>query len=334
MSGHIVTRKSNRRCSLEALWLSALLVLAASGCALAQTYPSKPITFVVPYAPGGGGDIVARTIGQPLSRALKEQVVIDNRAGVGGNLGAALAARAAPDGYTWLLATNTHAVNASLYRKVPFDLTKDFSPVTQLSTTPLVLIVHPSIPAPTVQALVALAGKLPGQLNYASGGNGSSPHLAAELFRSAAKINIVHVPYKGVAQGMTDLLSGQVHLMFTNLSSASAHITSGRLRPLAVTSAQRSRAAPNVPTLIESGLRDVEMTSWNALLVPAKTPADIIALLHKEVVKVLNDAEVKSRFASLGVEPVSSSPQELEAFIRAELVRWAKVVKESGATIE
>lgn len=301
---------------------------------MAQTYPSKPITLVVPYAAGGGADIVARTIGQPLARALAEQVIIDNRPGAGGNVGAAVAARAAPDGYTWLLATNTHAVNATLYQKAPFDLTRDFAPVTQLTTTPLVLVVHPSMPAATVQALVAIARKAPGQLNYASGGSGSTPHLAAEMFRTAAQINVVHVPYKGVAQGMNDLVGGQVHLMFTNLSSASAHITSRRLRALAVTSAQRSRAAPDVPTMIESGYRDVEVTSWNALLVPAKTPPDIINVVHREVVKVLNDPEVRSRFASLGVEPISTTPQQLGAYVNAELARWAKVVKQSGARVD
>ncbi|MBI3068905.1 MAG: tripartite tricarboxylate transporter substrate binding protein, partial [Betaproteobacteria bacterium] len=241
--------------------------------ALAQAYPSKPITMVVPYAPGGGADIVSRTISQRLSEGLGQQIIIDNRPGAGGNLGAALAAKAAPDGYTLMLGTNTHAANMSLYAKPPYDLARDFAAVSLLSSTPLVLIVHPSLPASSVKALVALARKKPGELNYSSGGNGSTPHLSAEMFKTAARVDVVHVPYKGVAQGLTDLVSGQVQLMFTSISAATPHIRSGRLRVLAVTGAKRSRAAPEVPTMIESGFRGFEVSIWNALFVPAKTPA-------------------------------------------------------------
>ncbi|MBI3937680.1 MAG: tripartite tricarboxylate transporter substrate binding protein [Betaproteobacteria bacterium] len=302
--------------------------------ALAQAYPSKPITMVVPYAPGGGADIVSRTISQRLSEGLGQQIIIDNRPGAGGNLGAALAAKAAPDGYTLMLGTNTHAANMSLYAKPPYDLARDFAAVSLLSSTPLVLIVHPSLPASSVKALVALARKKPGELNYSSGGNGSTPHLSAEMFKTAARVDVVHVPYKGVAQGLTDLVSGQVQLMFTSISAATPHIRSGRLRVLAVTGAKRSRAAPEVPTMIESGFRGFEVSIWNALFVPAKTPAAAISRLNAEVVKVLNAADVRERFASLGVEPISSTPEEMEAYVKAELARWSKVVKDSGARVD
>lgn len=319
----------------SAKWIAAFI--AAMGMAqgaLAQAYPSKPITMVVPYAPGGGADIVARTISQRLSEALGQQIVIDNRPGAGGNLGATLAARAAPDGYTLMLGTNTHAANMSLYAKPPYDLGRDFAPVSLLSSTPLVLVVHPSLPAPSVKALVALARKKPAALNYSSGGNGSTPHLAAEMFKTAARVDIVHVPYKGVAQGLTDLVSGQVQLMFTSISAATPHTRSGRLRVLAVTGAKRSPAAPEVPTMIEAGFPGFEVSIWNALFVPAKTPATAIGRLNAEVVKVLNAADVRERFASLGVEPISSTPEETAAYVKAELARWSKVVKDSGARVD
>lgn len=320
---------------VPATWSGILIVLGAGiGSALAQVYPSRTITLVVPYAPGGGADIVGRTISQPLAELLGQQIVVDNRAGAGGNLGAALVAKAAPDGYTLMLGTSTHATNASLYAKVPYDLVRDFAPVSMLSSTPLVLVVHPSLPAPSVKLLVAFAKARPGQLNYSSGGNGSTPHLAAELFKSAAHIEITHVPYKGVAQAMTDVMSGQVQLMFPSISSASPHINSGRLRALAVTGAKRSQSAQKLPTMIESGFSDFDVSIWNAIFVPANTPTGIINKLNADIARVLSVGDVRERMANSGVVPISSTAEELAAYVKVELTRWAKAVKESGARID
>ncbi len=289
---------------------------------------------LVPYGAGGGADIVARTISPHLSRGLQQQIVIENRPGAGGNLGAALAARAAPDGHTLMLGTNTHALNASLHKKLPYDFAKDFAAVGQLSAFPYVLVVHPSLPVSNIKALVALARKNPGELIHSSSGNGSTPHLTAEMFKTAAGIRMVHVPYRGATEALTDLIGGRVQLGFASISSALPHVKNGRLRALAVTSGKRSQAAPELPTMIESGYRNVEVNTWNALFAPAKTASNIITKLHMEIANILHEAEVRERFASLGVEPVSRTPQELEAYVKEELVRWAKVVKDSGATID
>jgi tripartite-type tricarboxylate transporter receptor subunit TctC len=320
---------------VAAKWSGILIVFAAGiGSAPAQVYPSRTVTLVVPYAPGGGADIVGRTISQPLAELLGQQIVVDNRAGAGGNLGAALVAKAAPDGYTLMLGTSTHATNASLYAKVPYDLVRDFAPVSMLSSTPLVLVVHPSLPTSSVKQLVAFAKGRPGQLNYSSGGNGSTPHLAAELFKSAAHIEITHVPYKGVAQAMTDVMSGQVQFMFPSISSASPHINSARLRALAVTGAKRSQSVQKLPTMIESGFPDFDVSIWNAIFVPANTPAGIINRLNADIVRVLNVGDVRERMANSGVVPISSTAEELAAYVKVELARWAKAVKESGARID
>lgn len=309
-------------------------VLVASGVACAQNYPARPVTLVVPYGPGGGADIVGRILSQRLARALQEQVIVDNRAGSSGNLGAALVARAAPDGHTLMIATNTHAVNVSLYKKLQYDFPKDFGAIGMLSSFPYVLVVHPSLPIANVKQLVALAKKNPGELMHSSSGNGSSPHLTAEVFKMSAGIKMLHVPYKGASEALTDLVGGRVQIGFASVSSALQLVNTKRLKALGITSAQRTKAAADLPTLAEQGFKDVVVTTWNALFVPAKTPAAIITRLNSEIVKLVHDPEVIERFIAVGVEAASSTPQEMEAFVKQEVQRWAKVVRESGATVD
>lgn len=321
----------------RALAIGFAAVCAAPGAlgpVFAQDYPSRTVTLVVPYGPGGGADVVGRIFGQWLSRSLQQQVVVDNRAGSAGNIGAAVAARAAPDGYTLMIGTNTHAVNMSLYQKLPYNFAKDFAPVGMLSSFPYLLVVHPALPVSDVQGLIALARKNPGELFHSSTGNGSTPHLAAEIFKMAVGIKMVHVPYKAAGEALTDLVSGRVQVGFTSISSVLQLVKTGRLRALAVTGAKRPQAAADLPTLIELGYKDVEVTTWNALFVPARTPAQIIGRLSAETVKAVNDPEVRERFIGLGVEPIGSTQQEAEAFVKQEVVRWGKVVKASGATID
>lgn len=314
------------------------LLLIACACpfldALAQPYPSKPITLVVPYGPGGGADIVARTVSPHLSRGLQQQIVVENRPGAGGSVGAAVVARAAPDGYTLMLGTNTHALNATLQKKLAYDFASDFAAVGQLSAFPYVLVVHPSLPVASLKGLVALARRNPGELLHSSSGNGSTPHLTAEMFKTAARITMIHVPYRGATEALTDLIAGRVQLGFASISSALPHLKSNRLRALAVTSARRPAALPDAPTMIESGFANMEVNTWNAIFAPAKTPAAVIGRIHAEIMKTLAQPEVRERFAAIGVEPVSRSPQELERYVTEELARWARVVRESGATIE
>ncbi len=312
----------------------AACVLLAGGTASAQNYPVRPVTLVVPYGPGGGADIVGRILSQRLARALQEQVIVDNRAGSAGNLGAALVARAAPDGHTLMIATNTHAVNVSLYKKLQYDFPREFGAVGMLSSFPYVLVVHPSLPIADVKQLVALAKKNPGELMHSSSGNGSSPHLTAEVFKMSAGIKMVHVPYKGASEALTDLVGGRVQIGFASVSSALQLVNTKRLKALGITSAQRTKAAAELPTLVEQGFKDVVVTTWNALFVPAKTPTAITTRLNAEIVRLMNDPEVIERFTAVGVEAASSTPQELETFVKQEVQRWAKVVRESGATVD
>lgn len=331
MIRNIMIRKIRKYCSQVAVML---LSCTSVTLAYAQPYPSKPLHLIVPYAAGGGADIVARTLAQKLSESMGQQVVVDNRAGAAGNIGAALGAKAAPDGYTLLLITNTHATNASLYTKVGYDLAKDFAPITLMSETPLILAVHPSLPARSVKELVAVAKSRPGQLHYSTGGNGSSAHTAAQLFVSMAGIDLVHVPYKGNVEQTTALMSGYVQLTFSTMSGLLPQVKAGRLRALAMTAAKRAPAAPDIPTIAESGYPGYEVINWTGVVVPTGTSKDIIAKLHTEFLKALGAPDVKNRYAGQGVEPVSSTPEEFAAFIRAELVRWGRVTKQSGARLD
>jgi tripartite-type tricarboxylate transporter receptor subunit TctC len=297
-------------------------------------YPHKPIRLVVPFPPGGGTDILARLLGQKAGEMLSQQIIIDNRGGAGGTIGTDIAAKAPPDGYTLILVSGSHAINPGLYQKLPYDSVNDFAPITQIATSPGILVVNPSLPVKSVKELIALARARPGQINYASAGSGTPPHLAGELFKVMAKIDMVHVPYKGNAPAFTDVIGGQVSLIFPTMPSAMPFIKSGKLRPIAVTSAKRSPAAADIPTIAESGLPGYEATSWYGILAPALTPERIVARLHEVLVSVIGAPDMKDKLATQGLDPVANAPQEFAAVIKSEIAKWAKVVKASGAKPE
>ena len=319
-----------------ALSLAATLaILAPHAAAAADAYPAKPVRFVVAFPPGGGTDIIARSIAQKLTERIAQQVVVDNRPGAGGNIGTDIVAKSAPDGYTMLMGSaGPLAINASLFGKMPFDPIKDLAPVTLAASTPNVLVVHPSLRAATVKELIALAKARPGEINFASSGHGTPAHLAGELFNSMAGVKMVHVPYKGAAPALADLLGGQVQLMFSTMPPALPHVKDGKLRALAVTSAKRSPAAPDLPTLDEIALPGFEANTWHGVVVPAGTPATIVARLNREIVAILHLPEVVERLSGQGAEPVGSTPEEFAAYIRSETLKWAKVVRDSGAKAE
>lgn len=303
--------------------------------ALAQAYPTKPVTIIVPFAAGGTTDILARIIGQALTAELGQPVVVDNRAGAGGNIGGQAAAKAAPDGHTLFMGTvGTHAINASLYKKMPFDPVKDFAPLTRVANVPNLLVANPAQPYKSVKDLIAYAKANPGKVNFGSSGNGSSIHLSGELFKSLAKVDMQHVPYKGSAPAVTDLLGNQIGIMFDNMPSAIQHVRSGKLVPLAVTTAKRSPELPNVPTIAEAGVPGYEATSWFGMFAPAGTPAPVLAKLNAAIVKVLAQPDVKKKINEQGAEVYSETPEQFAAFIQAESVKWGKVVKESGASLD
>jgi tripartite-type tricarboxylate transporter receptor subunit TctC len=313
----------------------AVVALAISAAAHAQVYPSKPIRMIVAYPPGGGTDIVGRMVAQKLGEALGQNVVIENRGGASGNIGTEIAARAAPDGYTVLMGNVApNAINVSLFRSLPFDPVADFAPVSLVASTPNILVVHPSTPARTVKEVIALARARPGTLNFASAGVGSSSHLAGELFRVLAGADIVHVPYKGAGPAMVDVLSGQVQLYFATMPAAMPHVKSGKLVPIAVTSARRSPALPELPTIAESGVAGYEASTWYGLLAPAHTPGPAVARLHEGILKILGEAELRERLTDQGFEPVGDSPQEFAAYIRSEIAKWGKVIRDAGIRSE
>lgn len=322
---------SRRECAAFA----ALFAGAATptGNALAQTnYPAKAIRYVVPFPAGGPLDIVARALGQELGKSWGQPVVIDNRPGAGGNIGADFVAKSPADGYTILMgAVSTHAINVTLYSKLPYDPIRDFAPVTLITSVPNVLVLHPSVPAKNVRELMALAKVRPGQLNFASGSTGSAGHLAGELFKSMAGVDMTHIPYKGAAPAVVDLIAGHVSLMFDNLSSALPNIKTGRVRALAVTTLKRSPLLAELPTISEQGLRGFDISTWFGIFAPAGTPLEIIARLNAETVRILHTPEMKERLVILGAEPVGNRPDEFAAFIKAEIPKYAKVVRDSGA---
>ena len=325
---------SKRRTLLAALATAAIGAVPASVFAQAG-YPTKPVTIVVPFAAGGTTDILARIIGQALTTELGQSVIVDNRAGAGGNIGGALAAKAPADGYTLFMGTvGTHAINASLYKKMPFDPIKDFAPLTRVANVPNLLVANPAQPYKTVKELIAYAKANPGKVNFGSSGNGSSIHLSGELFKSLARVDMVHVPYKGSAPAVTDLLGNQIGIMFDNMPSAIQHVRSGKLVPIAVTTAKRSPELPNVPTIAEAGVPGYEATSWFGMFAPAGTPAPVLARLNAALVKVLAQPDVKKKINEQGAETYSETPAQFAAFIQAESVKWGKVVKESGASVD
>lgn len=320
-----------RRLLVSALATAGLLAGAAAHAA--DAWPSKPITLIVPFAAGGTTDILARIVGQKLGDTLHQPVVVDNKAGAGGTLGANVAARAT-DGHTFFLATIAHAIAPGLYKSLPYDFIKDFEPVGLVASTPNVLIVQPSLPAKTVPELIAYIKAHPGAVNYGSAGPGSTEHLAGELFRSMTGTQITHVPYKGGAPMMADLLAGQIQMALETSPSASQHVRAGKVRALAVTSARRSAAYPGVPTLSEAGVKGYEMITWFALMAPQGTPAPVVERMHKELAAALKQPDVLAKFAEQGVTAGDMAPAALGSFIRNETAKWGRIVKESGARVD
>jgi len=320
---------------LAATTIVAFAAVAAPAVHAQAAFPTKPIRLVVPFPAGGTTDILARAVAQKLTETNGQPVVIDNRPGAGGNIGAELVAKSAPDGYTLLMGTvGTHAINPSLYAKMPYDHQKDFAPVILVAGVPNVLVINPSVPANSVQELIAYGKANPGKLNFASSGSGTSIHLAGELFKTMSGVQMTHVPYKGSAPAIADLLGGQVQIMFDNLPSALPQIKAGKLKALAVTSAQRASALPDVPTIAEAGLPGFEATSWFGLLAPAGTPKEVIAKLNAEVAKWLASPEAREKLAAQGAIAAGKTPEDFTQHIVAETAKWQKVVKESGAKVD
>lgn len=302
-----------------------------NGIAIAQPYPHKPIRVVVPSQAGGGADIVARAIAQKMSEAFGQQVVVDNRIGI---VGAEIVAKSAADGYTLMFTTSALAVREAVYSKLPFSTLRDFAPISQAVTQSNVLVTHPSVAAKNVQDLVALAKARPGQLNFGSGGNATSAHLAGELFRLLAGIDVVHVPYKGVPAALGDTIAGRMHFTVGSPVSTLHHVKDGRLRLLAVTTPKRAPALPDVPTVAESGVPGYEFTGWMGLLAPAATPRAVIARLHAEATRIVHLPDVKARFVIDAADPVGGTPEQFSVFLKSEIARWSKVVKQAGIKVE
>ncbi len=325
---------------LRRLLAAAALALAVVNPAYSQTWPAKPVRIIVPFPPGGTTDIVARSIGVELQRMWQQPVVIENRPGAGGNIGADQVAKSPPDGYTLLMGTvGTHAINQALYTqsgsKMSFDPVRDFVPITLVAGVPNVMVINPKLPVNTVTEFIAYGKEHPGQLNMASSGNGTSIHLSGELFKTMTGIYMVHFPYRGSAPALTDLITGNMNVMFDNLPSALPHIKSGRLKALAVTSRVRSPALPNVPTVEEAaGLKGFEASSWFGLFAPAGTSRAIVDKVQSDVAKALSNPEVRERFVAQGAEPGGNTPEQFAAFIRAESDKWARVVKFSNAKVD
>ena len=313
------------------VWLIAALAAGnAVPTAIAQNYPTGPLRIISPYPPGGGTDILSRTIGQKLNERFGQPVVVENRAGANGTVGAAYVAKAAPDGHTMLIVPAGYAANPALYKSLPYDQARDLAGVSHLASGPLVLVVHPSLPVRSVKDLLALAKARPGEINVGSAGNGSLPHLCAELFNAAGGVKLTHIPYKGSGAAVIDVMSGQVPVYFMNVLQSLPLIKSGKLRALGVTSPQRSPIAPDLPAIAEAGLKDFDMTNWYGLLVPSATPRDIINKLQQEVARVLNLPELKERLAGEGMTVVASTPEQLAAFLARETAKYNRIIEAAG----
>jgi tripartite-type tricarboxylate transporter receptor subunit TctC len=309
--------------------LVAVLLLAASSAALAQSYPSKPVRVVVPYAAGGTVDTVARAFGQKFSEAWGQPMVIDNRAGAGGNIGTEVVAKAAPDGYTVLLTPQAHAISPNLYKKLPFDAAKDFTSLSQITSSYLLMVANPSLPA-TLRETIALAKAKPNSLNYGSTGPGSAPHFAGELLNSIADVKIQHVPYKGDAPLMPALLSNEVQLAFVPMAAGLPHVKAGKLRPMAMTGAKRSATIPDVPTMVEAGAAGYELAGWLAYFGPAGMPRDVVMKFNTEAAKIVHSPDIVSKLPGWGYEPVGGTPEELDAKVRGELAKFARLTKQAN----
>ncbi|MGE5523453.1 MAG: tripartite tricarboxylate transporter substrate binding protein [Rhodospirillaceae bacterium] len=325
-------------CAKKSVMLRSALVVAAAvmpwAHASAQHYPSKPIRFIVPYPAGGGVDMLARVVAPRLSERLGQQVVIDNRGGAGGNIGTELAARAVPDGYTLMMGAAALAINVTLYPKLPFDPVRDFAPVSLLASTPNLVAVHPSVPARSITELIHMARSASPRINFASAGNGTTSHLAGVLLASMAKLKLVHVPYKGTTPAVVALLSGEVPLMLAPALTILPHVHTGKLRALAITSAARSQALPDLPTVAESGVAGYEASQWYGVLVPTGTADGIVSRLNREIVAIMRLPDVSERLTREGSLPVGDTPQHFAQYLNSEITKWSAVIKASGATVD
>ena len=330
------TRKTGKLCAtLQSLALLVAAAMLPGGVQAQDAYPSKPITVVVPFPAGGGADTLARTVLPRVSEILGQSIVIDNRPGAGGNVGSELVSRATPDGYTLLYGTNgTHGINKALYKKLPFDPEKSFAPIARMSQIAAVLVVHPSLPVNTTEELIAYLKSNPGKVNFASAGNGTTSHLTGELFKTEAGVDIIHVPYKGGGPAIADLLSGRVQMMIDVLPNLSAHIASGKLKPLAVSTATRVKALPDVRTLGESVFPGFNVSAWDAIFAPAGTPRAVVDRVGSAIAQALADTKVRESLLARGAEPFPATPDELAAFVRSEGPKWAKAVSQSGASVD
>ena len=314
---------------------AAMLPCIALAQADVQSYPARPVRWIVPFAPSGPTDLMSRAVAEKLSQRFGQQFVVDNRPGAGGNIGAEVVAKSAPDGYTLMIGhVGTHAINATLYPKIGFDPVKDFSPITMIATLPLALVVHPSVPARNVKELIAHAQARPGQLNFASAGNGGPTHLTGELLKSSAGIDIVHVPYKGNAAALTDLIGGRVQIMFSNMLTSMPHVRAGKLRAIAISSPKRTPQAPDLPTVAESGVAGFSAVPWYGVLGPAGMPRALVARLNSEIARALALPEMHERFVAQGIDLQASTPEQFATLIRTELVKWRKVVRDAGAKVD
>ena len=316
------------------MYLSYISALLMTSGAIAQQYPTKPIRLIVPFAPGGGTDITARAIAMKLTEALGQTVVVDNRAGANGTIGADIAAKAPPDGYTLSMISSSHSVNPSIMKKLPYDLVTDLAPVTQATSQPYALVLHPSVAAKSVKELIALVKAKPNSLNYGSSGTGGLSHLSGALLCSMTGITMTHIPYKGGSPALTDLVGGQIQLLFSTILQAQSQLKGGRVRALAVTTAKRSAGAPDLPTMHEAGVTGYEVAGWYGMVAPLKTPAAIIARLNTEAVKALRGSDIKDKLAADGSEPVGSTSEAFGLHIKTEVAKWNKLVKEASIRAE
>jgi tripartite-type tricarboxylate transporter receptor subunit TctC len=324
---------ASRTSAAAAAFGAAVLALGAvhATSTFAQSYPVKPVRMIVPYAPGGGVDIIARATAQELAKRVNQPVVVENRTGAGGNVGSDAVAKAAPDGYTLLMASPANTINSSLYAKMPYDPLRDLAAIALIAQVPAVLLANRSLPVQNVKQLVALAKARPGALTFGSGGSGTTEHLAGEMFKAAAGVDMLHVPYKGGAQVITDVIGGQIALMFVNMVGALPHVQGGRVKALAVAGAVRSPSLPDVPTVVEQGYRDFVVSVWWGVMGPSLTPRDIIATLNREIVASLATQEMKDRLQTMSAQPIGGSAEQFAAFFASETKRWAPIVKASGA---
>ena len=319
-------------------WLSGALVclcgVSTAGLAHAQSWPTKPIKLIVPYPPGGGTDVMARIVQEPLAKELGQQVIIDNRGGAGGSIGSALAAQSPSDGYTVLFTLSSHTINPAIYTKLPFDTEKDFSSVVTVASLPQILVANPNFPAKTVKEVIEMAKAKPGSISYASVGNGSPGHLAGAMMATDAGVDMTHIPYRGGGPAVTDVIAGQVPLLWVSIPAAAQFVKAGKLRALAVSTVKRSAVFPDVPTMVESGFKGFEVDSWYAMFVPAKTPQTIIDRLNKATVNVLAQPEVKEKLLGQGAEAVGDTPAQLSGVVKKEIAKWKQVVKSANIKVD